>query len=329
MEHAGVTFLREESVLFRVAPTNTDRLNRDILVLHELTHQWFGDLVTMRWFDDLWLKEGFAEYMAYQTLASLKPDENIWKRFYEANKPAAYAIDSTQGTTPIYQDIPNLVDAKSAYGAIVYDKAPGVLKQLAFVLGPGAFRDGLRLYLKEHAYGNAEWSDLVRAFEARLADASRPLGRNVDSPSRHAAGGRLVVVRRRSFESPLVVPKRCAGHGRCLADHHSGAVGLRIRRSGADTGRAEAANHGTAGARASLARDLFLPMTRITPTGVFFSMLAAETAVMEQIGAMPDVFHRSLLWGSLWDSVRQAELAPRDLRRSGGEALAGRDATNR
>ncbi len=108
MEHAGATFLREESVLFRVAPTHTDLLNRDILVLHELTHQWFGDLVTMRWFDDLWLKEGFAEYMAYQALASLKPAESIWKRFYEANKPAAYAIDSTQGTTPIYQDIPNL-----------------------------------------------------------------------------------------------------------------------------------------------------------------------------------------------------------------------------
>ncbi|MGH9742975.1 MAG: M1 family aminopeptidase, partial [Candidatus Acidiferrum sp.] len=69
MEHAGSTFLREESVLFRTAPTHSDHLNRDILVLHELTHQWFGDLTTMRWFDDLWLKEGFAQYMAYQALA--------------------------------------------------------------------------------------------------------------------------------------------------------------------------------------------------------------------------------------------------------------------
>ncbi|HEY6252254.1 MAG TPA: M1 family aminopeptidase, partial [Candidatus Angelobacter sp.] len=102
MEHAGATFLREESILFRTAPTHSDHLNRDILLLHELTHQWFGDLVTMRWFDDLWLKEGFAQYMAYHALADLMPKENIWKRFYQAIKPAAYAIDSTKGTTPIY-----------------------------------------------------------------------------------------------------------------------------------------------------------------------------------------------------------------------------------
>src|SRR5690348_3970287 len=165
MEHAGATFLREESVLFRLVPTHSDHLNRDILLLHELTHQWFGDFTTMRWFDDLWLKEGFAQYMAYQALASLKPDENIWKRFYQSIKPAAYGIDSTKGTTPIYQDIANLKDAKSAYGAIVYSKAPGVIKQLAFVLGEAHFRDGLRLYLKEHTYANAEWSDLVHAFE--------------------------------------------------------------------------------------------------------------------------------------------------------------------
>src|SRR5262249_19753785 len=139
MEHAGATFLREESIIFRTAPTHSDHLGRDILLLHELTHQWFGDLVTMRWFDDLWLKEGFAQYMAYHALADLKPKENIWKRFYQSIKPAAYAIDATKGTTPIYQDIANLKDAKSAYGAIVYSKAPGVLKQLAFVVGDDQF----------------------------------------------------------------------------------------------------------------------------------------------------------------------------------------------
>jgi aminopeptidase N len=166
MEHAGETFLNEDGVLFRTAPTASDYFRRNILVLHETTHQWYGDLVTMRWFDDLWLKEGFAQYMAYKALAELEPAQNPWKHFYEEIKPAAYGIDETQGTTPIFQNIANLKDAKSAYGAIVYQKAPSVLKSLNYFLGEENFRGGLRIYLKEHAYSNARWSDLVGAFEA-------------------------------------------------------------------------------------------------------------------------------------------------------------------
>jgi aminopeptidase N len=166
MEHAGATFLNESGVLFRSAPTANDLFSRDTLVLHELTHQWFGDLVTMRWFDDLWLKEGFAQYMAYRALGDLEPASLPWKHMYEEIKPLAYGIDETEGTTPIFQDIPNLKDAKSAYGAIVYQKAPSILKQLEFRLGPDAFRAGLRAYLNQHAYGNAQWSDLVGALQA-------------------------------------------------------------------------------------------------------------------------------------------------------------------
>jgi aminopeptidase N len=164
MEHAGETFLTEDGVLFRTAPTASDRFRRDILTLHELTHQWFGDLVTMRWFDDLWLKEGFAQYMAYRAQDELQPESQAWKHFYEDIRPQAYGIDETLGTTPIFQDIPNLKDAKSAYGAIVYQKAPAILKQLEFRLGADAFRSGLRLYLKDHAYANAQWSDLIASF---------------------------------------------------------------------------------------------------------------------------------------------------------------------
>ena len=178
MEHAGATFLREESVLFRTATTHSDILGRDILTLHELTHQWFGDLVTMRWFDDLWLKEGFAQFMAYRALSSLRPEDIVWKRFYETIKPGAYDIDQTLGTTPIYQDIGNLNVAKSAYGAIVYSKAPGVLKQLWYVLGAEHFRDGLQAYLREHAYANAEWSDCGHAFGQA---SGRSLGKWADT----------------------------------------------------------------------------------------------------------------------------------------------------
>ncbi|HEY7184038.1 MAG TPA: M1 family aminopeptidase, partial [Blastocatellia bacterium] len=165
MEHAGATFLREDSVLFRTTPTKSDKLNRASLILHELAHQWFGDLVTMRWFDDLWLKEGFANFMAYHTMAEIYDPNETWNRFYQTIKPPAYAIDSTRGTTPIYQEVRNLKDAKSAYGAIVYQKAPSLLRALTFVIGEENFRDGVRLFLKEHAYANAEWSDLIGAFE--------------------------------------------------------------------------------------------------------------------------------------------------------------------
>jgi aminopeptidase N len=176
MEHAGATFLNEDGILFRSTPTASDYFRRNVLVLHETCHQWFGDLVTMRWFDDLWLKEGFAQYMAYKALAQLEPGSNPWKHFAEDIKPLAYGIDETQGTTPIFQNIANLRDAKSAYGAIVYQKAPAVLKQLNYFLGEEGFRNGLRLYLKDHAYGNAEWADLVHAFEA----ASDKLGHHQD-----------------------------------------------------------------------------------------------------------------------------------------------------
>src|SRR5215813_3710813 len=103
MEHAGATFLREDSVLFRTVPTKNDKLGRASLVLHELAHQWFGDLVTMRWFDDLWLKEGFANFMASHAMAAMEQRRDrdgaaIWKRFYQTHKPPAYAIDSTKGT---------------------------------------------------------------------------------------------------------------------------------------------------------------------------------------------------------------------------------------
>lgn len=174
MEHAGATFLNEDGILFRSAPTPSDYFRRNTLLLHETCHQWFGDFVTMRWFDDLWLKEGFAQYMAYKALAQLEPAANPWTHFYQDIKPLAYGIDETLGTTPIYQNIPNLKDAKSAYGAIVYQKAPAVLKQLEFRVGSDVFREGLRLYLKQHAYANAEWSDLIKALEQAAESSHAP-----------------------------------------------------------------------------------------------------------------------------------------------------------
>ncbi|MBA3242048.1 MAG: peptidase M1, partial [Acidobacteria bacterium] len=165
MEHAGATFLREETILFPSDPTAADLLARADVMMHEAAHQWFGDLVTMRWFDDLWLKEGFATFMGYKAIEKLLPEFDAWKVFHLRNKPLAYLTDVTKGTTPIWQEILNLSAAKSAYGNIVYRKAPSMLRQAEFYLGAEQFQKAVRLLVKEHAYANATWDDLVRAFE--------------------------------------------------------------------------------------------------------------------------------------------------------------------
>ncbi|MDQ6737500.1 MAG: M1 family aminopeptidase, partial [Gemmatimonadota bacterium] len=161
MEHPGAIFYNENSFIFRERATRTQRISRDATIYHEVAHQWFGDLVTMRWFDDLWLKEGFATYMAAKLRASLEPGSGAWETFYLQNKPAAYAVDRTAGTTPVWQTLSNLDQAKSNYGAIVYNKAPGVIKQLNYLVGDSAFRAGLHGYLVQHAFANATWQDLL------------------------------------------------------------------------------------------------------------------------------------------------------------------------
>jgi aminopeptidase N len=313
MEHAGATFLREESILFRTAPTHSDVLNRDILLLHETTHQWFGDLVTMRWFDDLWLKEGFAQYMAYHALADLKTNENVWKRFYQAIKPAAYGIDSTQGTTPIYQDIGNLKDAKSAYGAIVYSKAPGVLKQLAFVLGEDHFRDGLRLYLKEHAYANAEWSDLVGAFEKV---SKKPLNEWANAYIKRR--GMPQVEATWSCDESTGLTTFALEQKDVLQEGGTWPVATQVLLRYQTTESIEREEWSQ-----PIAHDMHAAHGQGCPLWVFANdqdyaygrFLLDERsrkAVMAGIGKIDDVFERTLLWGSLWDSVREAELDPRD-----------------
>ena len=166
MEHAGAIFYRETSLVFDQKPTEGELTRRSTLIYHEVSHQWFGNLVTMKWFDDLWLKEGFATFIGYTLFESLEPGKHAWLRFHHRVKPRAYAVDGTTSTTPVYQKLKNLADAKSAYGAIVYNKAPAILRELNHRLGPATFQKGLQLFLKHHEFGNATWQDLVEALEA-------------------------------------------------------------------------------------------------------------------------------------------------------------------
>jgi aminopeptidase N len=314
MEHAGATFLREESVLFRSVPTAGDKIQRAALVLHETAHQWFGDLVTMRWFDDLWLKEGFAQYMAYQTLATLYPPAEIWKRFYQSFKPSAYAIDSTQGTTPIHQSIANLKDAKSAYGAIVYSKTPGILRQLSFVIGDTAFRDGVRLFLREHEYGNAEWGDLIHAYErasgkplAPWADAwIKQRGMPQVDAGWSCAGGR--------------VDRFTLHQADVLGEGHRWPIRTQVLLA-YDSAPPVTVSADLAGSGASVDQLIGELIGKPCPAWAFANdqdyaygrFLLDERSlqyVTAHIGTVTDAFQRALLWGALWGGVRELQMAP-------------------
>ena len=313
MEHAGATFLNEDSVLFRSEPTEDDRFGRDTLLLHELAHQWFGDLTTMRWFDDLWLKEGFAQYMAYRALATLKPEQKVWAHFYQQIKPAAYGIDVTEGTTPIYQNIANLKDAKSAYGAIVYSKAPALLKQLAYLIGDDAFRDGLRLYLREHPYGNAQWSDLVGAFErsshenlkpwaaAWITRRAMPEVRTAWECDKQKQLASLTLTQKNVLPEDGVWPLATQV---LLGYKNTAPVRLRVKLTGEKTVVREAMGKACPvfvfGNDEDYAYGLFLPDAK------------SREYIQGHVGGVKDVFERTLLWGALWDSVRAAEMAPTD-----------------
>jgi aminopeptidase N len=170
MEHAGAIFYNASALLLDPSATQNQKLGRASLIAHETAHMWFGDLVTMRWFNDVWMKEVFANFMAAKIVNPSFPEINHDLRFLLAHYPGAYEIDRTLGTNAIRQRLDNLNEAGSLYGAIIYQKAPIVMRQLEGILGEQTFRDGVRQYLQQHTFGNATWPDLIAVLDNRTPD---------------------------------------------------------------------------------------------------------------------------------------------------------------
>ncbi len=170
MEHPGAIFYRARSLFLDETATQAQQLGRASVIAHETAHMWFGNLVTMEWFNDVWMKEVFANFMAAKIVNPSFPDVNHDLRFLHAHYPSAYGVDRTPGANPIRQPLENLDEAGSLYGAIIYQKAPIVMKHLELLMGEETFRDGLREYLDGHRYGNATWPDLVEVMDARTGD---------------------------------------------------------------------------------------------------------------------------------------------------------------
>jgi len=312
MEHAGATFLREDAVLFPSTPNETDVLARAEILFHEASHQWFGDSVTMRWFDDLWLKEGFANFMAAKAAEALLPTQSVWNAFHSL-KTAAYRTDVTQGTTPIYRPLPNLSGAKSVYGNIVYGKAPAVLRQAEFFVGEDAFRAAIRRLVKDRAYGSADWSDLVRALERA---SKRPLKDWAEAwvKSRGMAEVRLSwdTDREGRPRNTALEQHDVLGEGRTWP------MKITVFALPED-GLPRSAEVELAGERTPVPQLDGMPVIDVAFANFDdygYGRFLLDPASRETVLAKPEIVQgtllRSLVFGALWESVRDAELAPLD-----------------
>jgi aminopeptidase N len=162
MEHPGSIFYNEKNLFLDESATTNQYLGRANVIAHETSHMWFGDLVTMKWFDDVWLKEVFANFMADKIANPMFPEINHDLRFFLNHYPLAYSADRTKGTNPIAQKLGNLNQASSLYGNIIYHKAPIVMRMLENKMTSEKFRDVLRNYLKRFQFSNASWTDLFK-----------------------------------------------------------------------------------------------------------------------------------------------------------------------
>ena len=327
MEHVGAIFYNENQFIFREAPTLGQQIGRKSTIYHEVAHQWFGDLVTMRWFDDLWLKEGFSTYMAARMQDELDPESEAWKTFYLRNKPLAYGTDQTSGTTPVWQDLPNLDLAKSNYGPIVYNKAPSIIKQLNFLVGDSAFQAGLTRFLTRHAYGNATWRDLLDALEETSGTSLDAFGEQyiqragmpVVQPRMEIVDGRITGLT--LHQRPA---RALAGDpggwwpGRVLvrlAYHDEEDRVIPVTFTGEVTRVAEA--------EGLPAPDYVWSNEGDYGYGLFLLDSTSASYVAENIGREEDGLRRAMLWGALWDEVREGRMDPAAFARTAMRDLPG------
>ena len=174
MEHVGAIQYRQSSLFLDKNATQNRKLSRAKLIAHETSHMWFGDLVTMRWFNDVWMKEVFANFMADKIMNPVFPEVNHSLNFMMSHYPKAYSEDRTKGTNAIRQYLGNLKNAGSLYGRIIYNKAPIMMRQLEYLLGKEVFQAGIQEYIKTYQNSNADWNELVSIFDEKsLGDIKR------------------------------------------------------------------------------------------------------------------------------------------------------------
>ncbi|MGW1246516.1 aminopeptidase N [Streptomyces sp. NPDC002535] len=312
MENPGMVTFREEYI-YRGKVTQAAYERRANVILHEMAHMWFGDLVTMVWWDDLWLKESFADFMGSFSLAEATRFTNSWVTFANNRKAWAYRADQLPSTHPITADIRDLEDAKLNFDGITYAKGASVLKQLVAYAGRDAFLEGARRYFKRHAYGNTRLTDLLtileetsgRDMKAWAKSWLQTSGVNTLTPAvSHDAEGRI---------TELAVLQE----GAELRPHRA-AVGL-YRLSGGELVRYARAEADITGARtvvADLAGETKPDLVLVNDDDLTYCKVRFDedslVTLRAHLGDITDPLARALCWSALWNQTRDALMPARD-----------------
>ena len=314
MENAGaVTFT--ETYVFRSKVTDATRERRVVTILHELAHMWFGDLVTMRWWNDLWLNESFAEYAS--TLATQEATEwhGAWATFASLEKAWAYRQDQLPSTHPIVAEINDLEDVQVNFDGITYAKGASVLKQLVAWVGQEPFMRGVSAYFKKHAYQNTELSDLLKELEAEsgrdLSEWSKlwleTAGVNLLRAEIEEKDGKIAsfsIQQSAIADYPYLRPHRLA------VGFYNEVAGKLVR-----TERVELDVQGAKTLVPELAGKKRPDLILLNDDDLTYAKIRLDdtswATALAKLSSIEDPLARALVWGSAWDATRDGEKSGR------------------
>ncbi|GAA2257165.1 aminopeptidase [Streptomyces ruber] len=317
MENPGMVTFREEFI-FRGKVTQASYERRANVILHEMAHMWFGDLVTMVWWDDLWLKESFADFMGSFSMVGATRFTDGWITFANNRKAWAYRADQLPSTHPVTADIPDLEAAKLNFDGITYAKGASVLKQLVAYVGQDAFLDGARRYFKRHAYGNTRLGDLLSVLEETSGRDMTAWSRSwLQTAGVNSLTPQVLLDAEGRIDELAVVQEAPESHPELRP--HRVAVGL-YRRDGKGSleryARAEADVHGARTVVTELAGAEAPELVLVNDDDLTYCKIRFDEASLatlrEHLGNVTDPLARALCWSALWNLTRDALLPARD-----------------
>ena len=319
MENVGCVTFHEDVLIFRSKVTESKHLGRASTILHEMAHMWFGDLVTMKWWEDLWLNESFAEWASYMATSEATQYTTAWTEFNALRKNWAYRQDQLSTTHPIATEMKDLEDVKTNFDGISYAKGASVLQQLVEHVGRENFIKGLRIYFTKHAFKNTTLNDLMVELEATSGRDLKPwaatwlqtAGVNTLRPEIEIESGtyKKLAIKQEAPTMP-VGSKELRPHRLRIALFDIAGDSLVKRKSvaldiaGAITEVAELKGEKEADLVLINDGDLSYAKLRFDDRSI--------ATLKSHLGGLKEPLARALIWASLWDSVRDGELSASD-----------------